>query len=739
VFVYGTVADTGKEIYKGIDRNMQPELGNVMADKSGTIEESGTIAESDVVMETGTLMCIYENESNNLIVKDKVSGYNWFSAVQDTMYDMESANKIWQANMKSLFILAYTDLKEDKGDILKIQSGTARMEVTLSCGHNVITVEYIFSDLEITVAFEFTLDDDTLIVRIPENGIKEKGNYGVVSIEVMPFFGAVKNQTEGYILIPDGSGALIKFEEKAGQAVSGVQRHYIYGPETVEVKNQDYYTEAEGIKTVSLPVYGMKTGDSAFIAYITEGDTDASINLALSGYGVALNRVYAEFTYRRTYNASRAQIDLKGTSINLIDYRITKEMIPGDREIRFTFLRGDNADYSGMACTYRNYLLSNGKMVRRNCEMFLALDLFMGIKEKRIVFDYFVKMTDFQQAKEIVEELRNLGVNKMKVNLIGWTSGGYESWPVHFPVEWKLGGVSGLQELTQYIKEIGSRLYLQSNFVDAYMENGRFSKRNDTVKYGNGQTVTNDQKDRYLISPVQAYTNIQSKLNNFTRTGADGISFERIGSYIYYDYNKKRPVTREETSDYWAKILSMTRDRLDSVAVYGGNTYVLAYADRLFDIPVDCSGYIASDRSVPFYQMVVHGSIPYTSQPGNLFYDFDRQKLQWIEYGCMPYFELTYERSFNLKNTRYNHLFTSYYSEWIETASKVYHEFKNRLDGVWGQPIMEHIQLENDIFRLTYEDGSRIYINYRYDPVIIEGFEIKAMDYIAVLKGGVIK
>ena len=75
---------------------MQPELGNVMADKSGTIE-SGTIAESDVVMETGTLMCIYENESNNLIVKDKVSGYNWFSAVQDTMYDMESANKIWQA------------------------------------------------------------------------------------------------------------------------------------------------------------------------------------------------------------------------------------------------------------------------------------------------------------------------------------------------------------------------------------------------------------------------------------------------------------------------------------------------------------------------------------------------------------------------------------------------------------------------------------------------------------------
>ena len=46
------------------------------------------------------------------------------------------------------------------------------MEVTLSV-HNVITVEYIF-DLEITVAFEFTLDDDTLIVRSLKTVLKKR-------------------------------------------------------------------------------------------------------------------------------------------------------------------------------------------------------------------------------------------------------------------------------------------------------------------------------------------------------------------------------------------------------------------------------------------------------------------------------------------------------------------------------------------------------------------------------------
>ena len=46
-------------------------------------------------------------------------------------------------------------------------------------------------------------------------------------------------------------------------------------------------------------------------------------------------------------------------------------MIPGDREIRYTFLRGDKADYSGMACAYRDYLLDSGKMVRKENELSL--------------------------------------------------------------------------------------------------------------------------------------------------------------------------------------------------------------------------------------------------------------------------------------------------------------------------------------------------------------------------------
>lgn len=70
--------------------------------------------------------------------------------------------------------------------------------------------------------------------------------------------------------------------------------------------------------------------------------------------------------------------------------------------------------------------------------------------------------------------------------------------------------------------------------------------------------------------------------------------------------------------------------------IEGGNIYTLKYADYLFNIPVKSSGYHIGNETIPFFQMVVHGMIPYTSEPGNLAYDLKKQKLQWIEYGCLP-------------------------------------------------------------------------------------------------------
>ncbi|NLC68631.1 MAG: hypothetical protein GX754_07600, partial [Clostridiaceae bacterium] len=138
-----------------------------------------------------------------------------------------------------------------------------------------------------------------------------------------------------------------------------------------------------------------------------------------------------------------------------------------------------------------------------------------------------------------------------------------------------------------------------------------------------------------------------------------------------------------------------------------------------------------------FYQMVVHGSIPYSSDPGNLSYDLRYHVLKWVEYGCMPYFELTFQKSINLKNTEYSRLFTSYYSQWNDVIADVYNELNSRLKDVWSESITLHEKLDKDLYKVEYSNGAIVYINYGMQQAQADGFIVKPQDFLVVNKGGV--
>lgn len=353
------------------------------------------------------------------------------------------------------------------------------------------------------------------------------------------------------------------------------------------------------------------------------------------------------------------------------------------------------------------------------------------------MFDKYVQATTFEQGKTILEEFYNRGVDNIQINLVGWGAQGYGMYPVFLPPNKKLGGVRGLRELSEYAKEKGYLLYLDANFTDANREARGFSIRNDTVHSKNGLIVTDITDNRFLLNPVIALRRLKEQfIYKVKNLGIDGLYFERIGNQIYRDYHKKYPVTREETAKYWQKMLEETKNQLGNNGVEGGNVYVLKYTDRLFNIPVEDSGNINNYETIPFYQMVVHGYIPYSSDPGNLFYDYRSQKLKWVEYGCMPYFELTYSTSDVLKYTEYNSLFSSCYKDWSEIATDTYNEFNERLGETWSKPIIKHELLQKDTYKITYEGGTRIYVNYNYVTVFVEGYEINAVDYLVVDKEG---
>ena len=150
------------------------------------------------------------------------------------------------------------------------------------------------------MALEYIVTDDGVDVRLPANGIRfDESVYKLTSVSVLPYMGAGHNRFTGYTFIPDGSGALIRFEDiTTPYNISG------------EMYGSDYsYHEIIGqhAEVMRYPVYGVVTNKKVaadgtideskpvdgFVAIITEGDSMAKI---LSSRGFA--------TIRRSHSAT---------------------------------------------------------------------------------------------------------------------------------------------------------------------------------------------------------------------------------------------------------------------------------------------------------------------------------------------------------------------------------------------------------------------------------------------------
>lgn len=703
--------------------------GQVKSDVSSGAEKNAQLRGYRLVGETPALKLYYSDEDQFIMVVDKNNNFVWSSPPVIGEVDSDSYTERQLKDMRALFNFSYSNIEQNKGQVISTNSAIEKAEVTYKDRENGIILNYEFTNLGISLAVEIYLEGDYLVFRIPEETIVESGKWVLVSVEPLPYFGASMPGQEGYIFYPDGSGALFYLNKKPKD--TSKYTFYVYGTDKLDLR------EFRQKNYVMLPVFGIKRDDNAFLAIMTEGEYDAVINLYPANNIVYLNRISAEFIYRRLFRDPRIE--------DKILYKLEKNMVRSDRELRYMFLSGSDANYSGMANAYRNYLLNNGeinRVISPGDKIPLSVDFFMGIMEERILFDKYVAATKFDEAKSILEKMVGEGVEEIDVNLIGWQKGGYEQENFLKPtVERHLGGNKGLYELSNYVKQEGLKLYLQCNFAEITDKSKGFTPRKDIVYQANGMVVTNVNKSRYLFNAAAAWEKFTTRyLSRIEDYNIDGLNFEFFGYQLYHDYNDNSPLSRQQTAEYWGKMLNETRKELGYVSVRGGNAYVLKYASRLFDIPMEDNGYFVTDESVPFYQMIVHGLIPYTSpQPANLFYDFESQKLKWVEYGYMPYFELTYQKPNVLKNTAYNRLFSSYYEDWLDTAVELYKEFNERLGDVWSKKMVEHQKLKEDVYVVTYEDGSKVYVNYRTTSVQVGDNTVGPMDYLVVSKEGYVK
>jgi len=683
------------------------------------------------VGENDSFLMEYDEENADVYVTDKRSGKVWSNAVSASYYgEGAESKKNFLTNLMTVRVASESG-NLTQYNITDAGGGTAKYAVvpTYQKNENKVTLEITIAKTGITdlvFRFEMWLDEDGLNCAVPEAGIDERGGNMLVALTVMPAFGAAMSTEDGYMLVPDGSGTLIHFKGYDLPNTT-LQTMPLYGANTQDIERIDQNKE-QNIYNVMLPVYGIRHHDGAMLAAVTEGGGDMSLNVAMGGYQVAmLNRAYFQIDYR-TY--ATHTVDNK-QYVTIAEYRN-----PGDHAVKYFLLDDEHNDYSGMAVSYREYLVENG-LLNKNVvagEVPVAVDLFMGATERGFFFDKFVTATSYGDAQKILEELKAGGLNTLQAKLLAWGKGGYDTLPTAPKAEGKLGGKSALENLMAYCKGESIDMYLNMDFLNANKNTGSFNSRSDVNRSSTGKVITVD--NRFILNPVKTFVGqTQAALDGLRFEKGGSISFDAVGGILMYDYSKDMPTSREQALQSYTEGLALASGQLGRIAVTGGNAYVLPYVSRLSDIPDKDSRYFINDESVPFYQMVVHGYIDYTSVPGNQAYDLTWQKLRWIEYGSAPYFLLTEENPIVLNNSSYNELFSSQYAVWKDTVLEIGNEFSERLSAVWSQPMIRHEKLAEDVVKVTYENGMSVIINYTEEAYTADGVTVPALDY-AVTGGG---
>ncbi|QHW34500.1 hypothetical protein GZH47_29375 [Paenibacillus rhizovicinus] len=590
-----------------------------------------------------------------------------------------------------------------------------------------------------SIPIEYQLSGNSLLVHVPVKDIQESKGYQIRSVELLDFFGAATTEDKGYMLVPDGSGSLINLNN--GKANEEVYVQRVYGDD----ENDNSKRRGQIAEAARLPVFGMKAGDEAWFATIEKGEGIASINADVSGRKNSYNSTYASFAIR-----GEDELELyKGNKVDEFQL-LTEDRFEGDIQLRYNFLSGEQASYSGMAAVYRDNLVEQGvlKPLKTEGQLPFYVDVLGAVDKQKsflgVPYKGLMPMTTIDQAGQIAKEIKAAGVSNVQMRYVGWFNEGIDhKIPETVKLDSQLGSKSDLAKLSEQLKAMGGNLYPDVAFQHVLRTNHDFKPAADAARFVTREQALLSPFDRslnamntqwgsyYLLSPAKLPYFVDSFIDSYKKYKMDSVALRDMGDKLTADYRVNRVVFRDVAKNIVTDQLGKIEKNYPNVMMTGGNKYALQYADQLLNVPTSSSEFSIEDEVVPFYEMVIHGYKDYAGSPINLDdeQDLTYHLLHSLEYGAAPHFFWSYESSSKLKLTTYESLFSTHYSDWLKDAADLYGKVNQVLGGLQSQTITEHIQHQPGVAEVRYSNGTSIYVNYTAQPVTVNGVQIGATNF----------
>lgn len=584
------------------------------------------------------------------------------------------------------------------------------------------------------VSIIYRLEDNELVIELPFEDMMWTKTFPLTKVKLLPYFGAGSTADQGFLLVPEGNGGIIQFNN--GKVEQSSYYNEVYGWDE-GIKRDAVIDERRS----SFPVFGISKNGSSMIGILEDYASVASIEADISGRSHSYNYIGATYT---ALHASSLNVSAK-TDKSVMVFEAKKPT--GSIKQRYCFLESDT--YTDMAVAYREYLMSkHNQLVKRddsdtpvNITLIGAIDTI----KQRLGFPVSVptSLTSYTEAQEMVKDFISTGYKNLSIRYSGWTNNGIKQKVLdNVKTISQLGSEKDLKKLVNFSKEQGVDLYLEGTVTYAFPQSGfnGFSISKDVAKYSSREVIKlysfspvyygiEDWKDAfYLLKPQRTITYMENLKTKAKEYGTN-VAFSDIGYVLSADYNPKNLTTREEVIHMQQEKLSEIQQENVNVMIKYGNDYALPYASLVTDMELKGNQFQIIDTMVPFYSIAIHGLVNYTGASINLSGDFEEQILKSAETGAGLSFTFMKESSNVLQDSLYTYLFGCDYSKWKEEAYRLYSRYNEELGHCFNQFITTHEILSPGVFVTTYEDGTKVYTNYNYDAYNVDDLNIPARDY----------
>lgn len=676
---------------------------------------------------------LYLNESAlSIIIRDRNTKKIMRSAIST---ENENDSPMWKTFTKSGISIEYfagSATTASRADMF-VKNPERKIE-RIKNGFNA----YInYTSLGISFTVTVVLTEKGLDVSVPDSSITETGENKLASIYVFPFLGyTLLNEIDGYMFIPDGCGALIPLEDNTGKYKQPYTARVFGSDLSVEEEYENVQLFDDKIsmyvppQNVVAPVFGMihTENELGFLGVVKEGGCYSEINAYPSGVVTQYNWVTAKYIYRQTYFLSTSKTKgIPAVSENRNRFNINTQ---------YRFVSDKNANYSGLALAYREYLTENSMLPEHRLDSNIRVDLFGGDVEKWLIFKRLIPVTTTQQAAKLLNDLADNGITDIFAVYMSYLSGGrFANCDKEIiSISKKLGGNQGLNELIENCKKRDIKFLLDCNVSDISSRTGVSSDKiiyRINNKILQNKTYRNIYKLQYHLNPSASAEIAVNGIKKAKEMSLDGFAISGISNLLYSDFNKSGSCSRVTAQNINMQTAAKMNDSV-IVAMHSPLEYMWKYCSAYLEFPLYTSDYKLVKEEIPFFAIALSGKMSLYSDYINFQVDDKDFFLRMIESGVRPSVLLSYSSSNELIQTDSNDIYSTEYKSYLEILKNYYESFEELFDATSNAAIISHNRI-GDLAVCKYENDTEVYVNFSdTEQCAPNGLLIKAKDYMVI-------